>query len=160
MSRVALAALSIFLTSVTPAVARDGMIALPCVHSARVSMDGLERIARNRGMHIFARIDHAKGAGSAGMTLRYTEVMIFGHPKLGTPLLQCAQTYGIDLPMRVLSWEDETGKGWLGYADPSALGDNHSNPECDMVLRKLITVVDELVREAAKENLPMETNTK
>lgn len=142
MSKLAMSALSISLL-VSPAQARDGMIALPCVHSAKISMDRLEHIAAERGLKIFARIDHSAGAKSIGQQLRHTEVLIFGHPKAGTPLLQCSQTYGIDLPMRVLAWEDESGMSWLGYSDPSALGDRHARPECDAILKKLTVTLDE-----------------
>lgn len=150
MSKLAMTALSLSLL-VPPALGRDGMIALPCVHSSKASMDRLEDIARARGLKIFARIDHAAGAKSIGMALRPTELLIFGHPRGGTPLLKCSQTYGIDLPMRVLEWEDESGNSWMGYSDPAALGDRHTQTECDAILRKLTVVLDELVRQAASD---------
>jgi uncharacterized protein (DUF302 family) len=69
-------------------------------------------------MSVFARIDHAAGASSAGLTLRPTEVLIFGNPTGGTPLMQAAQTIGLDLPLKALVWQDASGDSWLSYNDP------------------------------------------
>ncbi|MGB9128886.1 MAG: DUF302 domain-containing protein [Thiobacillus sp.] len=148
MSRLAMTALSIALMD-PPAHAVDGMIALPSAHSAKLTMDKLESIARACGLKIFARIDHAADAASVGEELRPNELLIFGHPKDGMPLLQCEQTYGIDLPMRVLAWEDAMGRSWLGYKDPTGIGHNHSDKKCDAVLIYLTVSLNELVREAA-----------
>jgi uncharacterized protein (DUF302 family) len=150
MSRLAMTALSIALL-VPPAYAMDGMIALPSTHTAKLTMDKLESIAKARGLKIFARIDHAAGASSIGEQLRPTELLIFGHPKGGTPLLQCEQTYGIDLPMRVLAWEDDKGRSWLGYKDPAGVGHSLSDKRCDAALKKLTVSLDELVRAATAE---------
>ncbi len=133
------------------AQAVDGMIALACVHSSGVSMDRLEAIVKSRGMKVFARIDHAAGARAVGIDLAPTEVMFFGHPRLGWPLLRCSQTYGIDLPLRVLAWEDASGRSWLGYADPVALGHNDPDAQCDAELKRLTVTLDEVVREAARK---------
>jgi len=150
MSRLAMTALSIALL-VPPAHAMDGMIAMPSVHSAKSSMDKLETLAKSRGLKVFARIDHAAGAHSIGQALRPTELLIFGHPKGGTPLLQCSQTFGIDLPMHVLAWEDATGKSWLGYKNPAGTVVNLPDPDCDVALKRLTLTLDELVREAVRE---------
>ena len=76
-------------------------------------------------MSSMARIDHAAGAAKAGMKLRPTEVLIFGNPKSGTPLMQAAQTLGIDLPLRALVWQDEAEKTWVAYNDPEWLAERH-----------------------------------
>lgn len=89
-------------------------------------------------------------SGSIGQELRPTELLIFGHPKGGTPLLLCSQTYGIDLPMRVLAWEDASGKHWLGYKEPAGLGHTLSAAGCDAALKRLTDTLDGLVREAAQ----------
>jgi uncharacterized protein (DUF302 family) len=78
-----------------------------------------------RGMGVMARIDHAGAAAQAGLPLRPTEVIVFGNPKAGTPLMQSAQTLGIDLPLKILVWQDEAGKTWLGYNDPAWLAERH-----------------------------------
>lgn len=150
MTQLAVVALSLALL-VPPAQAADGLIALPCTHTPAQTLDRLQKLAEARGMKIFARIDHAAGAASIGETLRPTELMIFGHPRGGTPLLQCSQAYGIDLPLHVLAWEDEAGMRWLGYRDPAPLGHTHPDTQCDIALKRLTVALDTLVREAAKE---------
>ena len=76
-------------------------------------------------MTILARIDHAAAAANVGMALRPTEVLIFGNPLAGTPLMQAAQTIGIDLPLKALVWQDDAGKTWLAYNDPTWLARRH-----------------------------------
>src|SRR5262249_59751021 len=78
-----------------------------------------------KGMTVFARIDHAAGAAQAGLSLRPTEVLIFGNAKAGTPLMQSNQTIGIDLPLKALVWQDAVGKVWLSYNEPSWLAEPH-----------------------------------
>jgi uncharacterized protein (DUF302 family) len=78
-----------------------------------------------RGMSVMARINHATAAAEVGLTLRPTEVILFGSPKAGTPLMQAAQTMGIDLPLKILVWEDDSARTWLSYNDPTWLADRH-----------------------------------
>lgn len=103
----------------------DGMILLPSRHDTKETMEHLAASVAARGMHVFARIDHADAARQAGLTLRPTEVLIFGDPKGGTLLMQAMQSIGIDLPLKVLVWEDEAGKCWIGYNDPHWLAARH-----------------------------------
>lgn len=113
--------------------AADGLITLESPHSPKETMNKLESIVKDKGLKVFARIDHAKGADSIGESLRPTELLIFGNPKGGTPLMKCAQTAGIDLPLKALVWEDEDGKVWLGYNDPQYLADRHGVSDCAVV---------------------------
>jgi len=87
--------------------------------------DRLEAAVKAKGMTIFARIDHAAGASAAGLSLRPTEVLIFGNAKGGTPLMQSVQTIGLDLPLKALVWQDISGKTWLSYNDPAWLAKRH-----------------------------------
>ena len=82
---------------------------------------------------MFARIDHAAGAAKIGKTLRPTELLIFGNPQGGTPFMECAQTVGIDLPLKALVWEDASAQVWLGYNDPAYLAQRHGVPQCPAV---------------------------
>ena len=84
------------------------------------TMDRLEGILKEKGFKIFARVDHAAGAKSVNLELRPTELIIFGNPTGGTPLMQAEQTMGLSLPLRALAWQDAAGKVWLGY---DAVGD-------------------------------------
>ena len=113
--------------------AADGLIAVKSPHSAKETMNRFEEIAKQRGLNIFARIDHAAGATKINKILRATEVLIFGNPQGGTPLMECAQSAGIDLPLKVLVWEDAQGQVWLGYNDPAFLAKRHGAEACPVI---------------------------
>lgn len=112
------------------AQAADGLVVLKSPHRAVDTMNRFEGIVKQRGLKVFARIDHAAGAKKIGKTLRPTEVIIFGNPQGGTPLMECAQSAGIDLPLKALVWEDAAGQVWLGYNDPAYLGQRHGVAQC------------------------------
>jgi uncharacterized protein (DUF302 family) len=127
------------------AQAADGLIAVKSPHTAAVTMTRLEDTVKQRGLMVFARIDHAAGAAKIGKTLRPTEVLIFGNPQGGTPLMECAQSAGIDLPLKALVWQDAAGQVWLGYNDPAFLAQRHGAPQCAVVdnLRKALGSIAE-----------------
>ncbi|MFT7245776.1 MAG: hypothetical protein ACI82A_003147 [Candidatus Azotimanducaceae bacterium] len=110
--------------------AAEGLITLKSPHSAMATMDRLEDTVKARGLTVFARIDHAAGADKIGKSLRPTVVLIFGNPQGGTPFMECAQSTGIDLPLKALVWEDASGQVWLAYNDPSYLATRHQVPDC------------------------------
>jgi uncharacterized protein (DUF302 family) len=122
------------------AAAADGLVEVKSPHSAKDTMNRLEDGVKQRGLTVFARIDHAAGATRVGKTLRPTEVLIFGNPMGGTPLMECAQTAGIDLPLKALVWEDASAQVWLGYNDPAYLAQRHGAAQCPAVegLRKAL----------------------
>jgi uncharacterized protein (DUF302 family) len=111
----------------------DGLVSVASPHTAQVTMTKLEGVVKERGLMVFARIDHAAGAAKIGKTLRPTELLIFGNPQGGTPLMECAQTAGIDLPLKALVWTDEAGKVMLSYNDPAYLGKRHGAASCPAV---------------------------
>ena len=131
LSRLLFASLLISLSSL--AQAADGVIAVKSPRSAKETMDRFEELAKQKGLSVFARIDHAAGAAKVGKTLRPTEVLIFGDPKSGTPFMGCAQSIGIDLPQKALVWEDASGQVWLGYNDPAYLARRHGAAQCPAV---------------------------
>jgi uncharacterized protein (DUF302 family) len=98
-----------------------GLVTLPSAHSATETVDRFKALLAARRIQVFADIDHAAGAKEVGLSLRPTRVIIFGNPVAGTPLMQSRQTIGLDLPLRVLIWEDEAGKVWLTYHRPESL---------------------------------------
>ena len=124
--------------------AADGMIAIKSAHSVKDTITKFETLAKERGLHIFARIDHAAGAQKIGKTLRPTELLIFGNPQGGTPLMECAQTAGIDLPLKALAWQDASGQVWLGYNDPQFLAVRHGAKDCGPVAAGLRNALDGL----------------
>jgi uncharacterized protein (DUF302 family) len=109
-------------------MAKDSLVTLESRYSAPQTAERLTAEIEKRGMSVFARIDHAAAARAAGMALRPTEVLLFGNPRAGTPLMQAEQTIGIDLPLKLLVWEDEGGKVRISYNDPVWLGIRHGLP--------------------------------
>jgi uncharacterized protein (DUF302 family) len=102
------------------------MITIPSTHSVSETIDRLEAEVKAKGLTVFARIDHAKGAHDAGLALRPTELLIFGNARGGTPLMQAQQTIGIDLPLKALAWEDDAGQVRLGYNVPDWIAARHA----------------------------------
>ena len=107
------------------AMATDGLITLRSAYGPTETMSRLETAVKAKGLTVFARVDHAAGAAEAGLPLRPTEVLIFGNARGGTPLMQAMQTTGIDLPLKALLWQDESGSTWLSYNDPAWLARRH-----------------------------------
>jgi uncharacterized protein (DUF302 family) len=112
------------------ALAADGLSASKSPYPVAETMNRFEANAKQRGLMVFARVDHSAGAARVGKALRPTEVLIFGNPQGGTPLMECAQSMGIDLPLKALVWEDAQGQVWLGYNDPAWLAQRHGVPDC------------------------------
>jgi len=103
----------------------NGMTTIASRYSVKETINRLEATVIAKGMTVFARVDHAAGATAAGLALRPTELIIFGNARGGTPLMQVEQTIGIDLPLKVLAWEDASGKTWLSYNDTTWLAARH-----------------------------------
>ncbi|HTO54334.1 MAG TPA: DUF302 domain-containing protein [Myxococcota bacterium] len=103
----------------------EGLITRASRTGPRETAERLAAAVTRRGMAVLARIDHAAAAEKVGLALRPTELVIFGSPKAGTPLMQAAQTIGIELPLRALVWQDAAGKTWLAYTDPHELARRH-----------------------------------
>ncbi len=113
------------------------------------TMDRFAAAAAANGMTVFARIDHAAGAAAVGLALRATELVIFGNAKGGTPLMQAAQTIGIDLPLKALIYEDAAGKVWLAYNDPARLARRHGlGPEVAPTVEAMTAALGALARAA------------
>jgi uncharacterized protein (DUF302 family) len=106
-------------------MAVEGLITLPSSFDPKETMSRLQAEVRARGMTIFSHIDHAAGAAAVGLELRPTDLLIFGAAKGGTPLMQSAQTIGIDLPLKALVWQDEAGSTFLAYNDPAYVAHRH-----------------------------------
>lgn len=137
--------LATLLSISTIAFAADGMIAVKSPYTAQQTMDRLEQNVKQKGLNVFARIDHAAGAVKIGKTLRPTELLIFGNPQGGSPFMECAQTVGIDLPLKALVWEDAQGQVWLGYNDPAYLAQRHGVATCPVAV-KLSKALADLVQ--------------
>ena len=120
----------------------DSMIVKLSANNVTQTMDRLEKILKSKGVTVFLRLDHAKGAKKVGKNLRPTQVLMFGNPKLGTPLMMSNQTMGIDLPLKAVAWEDASGKVWLGYNKPSYLSERHQVNDKAPVIAKMTNVLN------------------
>ena len=125
------------LVSALSVSAEPGLINLKSSHDVKNTADRLETVLKEKGMNVFLRINHTEGARKVGQELRPTELLIFGNPKVGTPLMQCSQTAAIDLPQKALIWQDESGQVWLTYNDPQYLTMRHEIEGCKAVLDKV-----------------------
>jgi len=132
-------------------IAHDGLISVGSSHTVKSTADRLEAALKAKGMTVFTRIDHAAGAQKAGKQLRPTELVIFGNPKVGTPLMQCDQRIAIDLPQKALIWEDEGGQVWLSYNDPKYLAKRHNLKGCDKVLNKVANALANFSKKATSQ---------
>jgi len=128
-------------------MAGNGLLHVTSPHTVGETLQRLESILAQRGVQVFAVIDHSGEAERVGLKMRPTKLVIFGNPKGGTPLMVAAPTLAIDLPLKALVWEDEKGKVWVTYNSPEYLQQRHGVPED---LTKNIAVVGALVAKAVE----------
>jgi uncharacterized protein (DUF302 family) len=127
----------------------EGLTTIASSYGPKETMDRLETEIRAKGMSVFARIDHAAGAAEVGLTLAPTELIIFGNARGGTPLMQSVQTVGIDLPLKVLVWQDAENKTWLSYNEPGWIAQRHSVPNAELVVSNLAAALNTVSTKAA-----------
>ena len=152
--RYAFAAMAVILCTINPhgdkAMAAEGLISVRSNFGPKQTVERLEAAVSERGLTVFARIDHAAGAEQAGMPLRPTGLLIFGSPKGGTPLMQSAQTAGIDLPLKALVWQDDGGTTWLSYNDPRWIALRHgAGPDADAAVSGMFILLQSVASAAA-----------
>jgi uncharacterized protein (DUF302 family) len=127
----------------------EGLTSIQSSFGPKATMDRLDAEIRAKGLNVFARIDHAAGAAEVGLTLPPTELIIFGNARGGTPLMQSAQTVGIDLPLKALVWQDAVGKTWLSYNEPSWIAQRHGVAGVESTINKMADLLSAIAREAA-----------
>lgn len=135
---------------VSQASADNGFVSVKSSHNVKGTADRLENALKQKGMTVFIRIDHSQNARKVGKKLRPTELLIFGNPKVGTPLMQCAQSIAIDLPQKALIWQDESGEVWLSYNDPKFVATRHDIVKCVEVIKKVGNVLRNFADVATK----------
>ena len=124
-----------------------GLINIPSTHSVDETVKKLQRILQAKGITLFALVDHSGEAAKAGMKMRPTKLLIFGNPKGGTPLMLAAPSSAIDLPLKILVWEDVEGKVWVTYNSPAYLQERHNLPP---ELLPNIAVIEALAKTVAE----------
>ena len=135
------------ITPSPPAVAANGIIDEPSNHSVNQTVDRLKNLLQSKGITLFAVIDHSGEAAKVGMKMPPTKLLIFGNPKAGTALMLAAPSSAIDLPLKILVWEDAQGKVWLSCNSPEYLQKRHGFPQ-DLVPN--IAVVETLATKAGE----------
>ncbi|NND01110.1 MAG: DUF302 domain-containing protein [Gammaproteobacteria bacterium] len=128
---------------------QQGITALESSDDVATTVNRLNSALVEKGMKVFAAVDHAAGAASIGDSLPPTVVVIFGNPKVGTGMMKCAQSVGIDLPMKALVWQDASGKTYGGYNDPAYLKNRHGMEGCDALLDKVSAALSNFASAAA-----------
>lgn len=134
-------------TSKTVSETNKGIIDRPSNHSVDQTVEKLKNILQSKGVTLFALVDHSGEAKKVGMKMRPTKLLIFGSPKAGTPLMLAAPSIAIDLPLKILVWEDAQGKVWVSYNSPEYLKERHGLPP---ELLANITVVETLAAKAGE----------
>jgi uncharacterized protein (DUF302 family) len=124
-----------------------GLIDIPSNHSVDETVERLKGILQAKGITLFALVDHSGEAAKAGMKMRPTKLFIFGNPKGGTPVMLAAPSSAIDLPLKILVWEDVQGKVWIAYNSPNYLRERHNIPP-DLLPN--IAVIEILAAKAAE----------
>jgi uncharacterized protein (DUF302 family) len=112
-------------------------------------MDRLDAEIRAKGLNVFARIDHSAGAAEVGLTLPPTELIIFGSARGGTPLMQSVQTVGIDLPLKILVWQDAANNTWLSYNEPGWIARRHGVANAERAVSRMNALLTAMARKAA-----------
>jgi uncharacterized protein (DUF302 family) len=125
-----------------------GLIDIPSNHSVNETVTRLEGILQAKGITLFALVDHSGEAAKAGMKMRPTKLLIFGNPRAGTPVMLAAPSSAIDLPLKILVWEDDQGKVWITYNSPTYLQTRHNLP-ADLLQH--IAVIEPLAKTAAQQ---------
>ena len=127
---------------------KKGLVTLQSNHSVKDTADKLVSIIESKGMKVFARVDHQKNAQGVDLTLRPTQVIMFGNPTAGTPLMNCEQSVAIDLPQKILISEDADKKVWLSYNHPEYLKTRHNIKGCDTEIANIAKALNSVSKAA------------
>lgn len=139
--------LAVFLSTSVYAV--EGMLNVSSDFNVEETANRLENILKEKGMTVFNRIKHSDGANKVGIELRDTELIIFGNPKVGSPLMKCQQSVAIDLPQKALIWKDASAGTWISYNDPRYIEKRHNIDGCEQVILKIEKALANIIKTAS-----------
>ena len=143
--------LGLLMMSYLPSLsAAEGLVSVKSIFSVEETANRMEQVLTNQGMTIFNRINHSASAVKVGIELRDTVLLIFGNPKVGSPLMQCQQTVAIDLPQKALIWQDETAAVWVSYNQPEYLQTRHVMEGCEENIVKITKALESIVQKSIK----------
>lgn len=129
--------IAILLLTSCQAKSQENFIKVASKNSVSQTVEKLTNALTSKGLTVFDVIDHQKGAQNVAIELNPTTVVIFGNPKMGSKLMNCDQTIGLDLPMKMLVWQDNKGSVWLGYTSPKVLAQKYELDPCKDLLVKM-----------------------
>lgn len=150
MKKLILTTLIVMLTILSSCSA-DTMIDVKSSYGVQETGDRLERVLDEKGMTLFNRVKHSEAAEEVGVELRDTELIIFGNPNVGSPLMKCQQSVAIDLPQKALIWTDSAGDTWISYNDPRYLANRHDISNCEDVISTIETALAGIAEAAATD---------
>lgn len=127
----------------------DGLVVLKSNYSVGETLDRAAALMEEKGITLFNRVPHSQGAAGVGIVLLPEELLLFGNPKLGSPLIQSQPTAGIDLPLKMLVWQDDAGQVWIAYNDPAWIAARHGISDQDPVLAKMAAALKGITAKAA-----------
>ena len=127
----------------------EGLTSIQSTFGPKATMDRLEAEIHAKGLNVFARIDHAAGAADVGLTLAPIVLIIFGNARGGTPLMQSVQTVGIDLPLKILVWQDAANNTWLSYNEPSWIAQRHGASGAESMIDKMTDLLRAIAKDAS-----------
>jgi uncharacterized protein (DUF302 family) len=127
----------------------QGLTSVQSSFGPKATMDRVEAQIQARGLNVFARIDHAAGAADVGLPLAPTDLIIFGNARGGTPLMQSVQTVGIDLPLKILVWQDAANNTWFSYNEPGWIAQRHGVAGVESTIDKMADLLAAIAREAS-----------
>ena len=141
---------ALLISSITiSAEAADGLVNIQSSFDVKETADRMESILKEKGMTVFNRIKHSESARKVDIELRDTELIIFGNPKVGSPLMKCQQSVAIDLPQKALIWEDDKTTVWISYNDPRYLEKRHNIVGCEEVISKIEKALSSIAESAS-----------
>jgi len=142
--------LIVFFCITSTAYAENGLISVKSTFDVNTTTDRLENALKAKGMTVFSRVRHSDAAIKIGVTIRPTQLLIFGNPKVGSPLIACKQSIAIDLPQKALISQDENNVVWLTYNDPKYLATRHNVSECKDNIMKIEKALDNFAQKATQ----------
>ena len=148
--RIKLTLLILAVIWAVPGFAADDTINKKSGYSVAKTLDRLESIVKKKGITVFARVDHGAGAKKVGKQLHASELLIFGNPKMGSPLMQASPLMGLELPMKALAWQDKSGQVWLSYLKPAVLQQRHQLKN-DTIINKMTQALDAMTQQAVAQ---------
>ena len=142
-------AILVVLIMTVSAYAAEGMVDVKSSFGVKETGDRIESVLKEKGMTIFNRVKHSEAAKKVGVELKEAELIIFGNPKVGSPLMKCQQSVAIDLPQKALIWKDSEGNTWISYNDPRYLKKRHNISNCEEVISKIEKALVGIAKAAA-----------